>query len=67
MFVKVLARLEVIPTGEVKPDAEAEPKDQQEIISMCFKQTDFYSLLSIASSILTSGRDMGKPYHIEKL
>ena len=54
MFVKVLARLEVIPTGEVKPDAEAEPKDQQETISMCFKQTDFYSLLSIASSILTS-------------
>ena len=44
MFVKVLARLEVIPTGEVKPDAEAEPKDQQETISMCFKQTEPYHI-----------------------
>ena len=33
---------EALPTGAVKPDAEAEPKDQLEAISMCFRQSDLY-------------------------
>ena len=37
---------EALPDAAVKPDVEAEPKDQLETISMCFKQSDFYSLFN---------------------
>ena len=42
---------EALPTGAVKPDVEAEPKDQLETILMCFKQTDLYVAKSIPKSL----------------
>ena len=41
---------EALPDVAVKPDAEAEPEDQQETSWTCFKQTDFYIARSIPTS-----------------
>ena len=54
MFVKVLARLEVIPTGEVKPDAEAEPRAN--FIVLCWTLNATLKLKSFQAVMGTARR-----------